>query len=316
VAAVPSFELSPGVLVDTDRGEAYVMSPDGGTVAVGLADGEPAWHNSDLSKPLTLAGGLLVGQGEAPDGAEALRILTLDVAQGGRQVTETLVELPPGVRSSVLPSLNRSFIAEARAEPSAAVVTWEFVESPLRGVPTGALEVLPGEAPPAVSAAAAPAAAPGLAPPGVADMPFGSVPVEPGGEDLPPRSAGDSSPAPDLDPTAALPGVPEPQFLSADGRHVLSSQRVADDPVWDKYVWTLFERESGRRVGELRMHLRYVPFFVEGTRVVHQTPPYERREGADLRQEPLQLRAADLGSGAEVWHRPVRDTVDRDPPPP
>jgi hypothetical protein len=29
-----------------------------------------------------------------------------------------------------------------------------------------------------------------------------------------------------------------------------------------------------------------------------------------------QLRAADLDSGAEVWHQPVRDTVDREPPPP
>jgi hypothetical protein len=97
---------------------------------------------------------------------------------------------------------------------------------------------------------------------------------------------------------------------------VLSSLRVADDPAWDKYLWTIFERESGRRVGEMRMHLRYVPFFVEGTRVIYQTPPYERREGPSMRQEPPQLRAADLGSGAEVWHQPVRDTVDREPPPP
>jgi hypothetical protein len=110
--------------------------------------------------------------------------------------------------------------------------------------------------------------------------------------------------------------VPEPQFLSADGRHVLSSQRVADDPAWDKYTWTIFERESGRRVGEIRMHLRYVPFFVDGTRVIYQTPPYERREGPSMRQEPLQLRAADLDDGAEVWHQPVRDTVDREAPPP
>jgi hypothetical protein len=341
---VPSFELSPGVVVDTDRGEAYLMSPEGGIVAVGLADGEPAWRSSDLSKPLTLVGELLVGQGEAPGGADTLRIVTLDVAQGGRQVNETLVQLPPGVQSSIMPSLSRSFTAKALAEPQEAIVSWEFVERPLRGVPTGPLEVLPGEAPPGVSAAALPATGPPA--PGVPGMPAASSTVEPGGEaavvrgvarvdlatgtitatdetrlpapppDLPPGSAGDSAPASDLEPTAALPGVPEPQFLSADGRHVLSSLRVADDPAWDQYVWTIFERESGRRVGEMRMHLRYVPFFVEGTRVIYQTPPYERREGSSMRQEPLQLRAADLDSGAEVWHQPVRDTVDREPPPP
>jgi hypothetical protein len=110
--------------------------------------------------------------------------------------------------------------------------------------------------------------------------------------------------------------VPEPQFLSADGRHVLSSQRVADDPEWDKYRWTIFERDSGRRLGELRMHLRYAPFFVDGTRVIYQTPPYARRRGRGMVEEPLQLRAADLDTGAPVWSQPVRDTVDRQPPPP
>jgi hypothetical protein len=344
---VPSFELSPGVVVDTDRGEAYVMSPEGGIVAVGLADGEPAWRNNDVSKPLALAGELLVGQGEPAGGGDTLRILTLDIAQGGRQVNETVVDLPPGVQASITPSLNRSFTAAARAEPQEAVVDWEFVERPIRGVPTGPLEVLPGEAPPGVSAAALPATAPGLPTPGLPTpgLPPASRTVEPGGESavvrgtarvdlatgtitandetrlptppgLSPGTAGDSAPAPDLDAPAALPGVPGPQFLSADGRHVLSSLRIADDPAWDKYLWTIFERGSGRRIGEMRMHLRYVPFFVEGSRVIYQTPPYERREGSGMRQEPLQLRAAELDSGAEMWHQPVRDTVDRDPPPP
>jgi hypothetical protein len=129
-------------------------------------------------------------------------------------------------------------------------------------------------------------------------------------------TAGDSAPAPDLKPDAALPGVPQPQFLSADGRHVLSSTRIANDPDWDKYLWTVFERESGRRVGELRVHLRFVPFVVVGTRVVFETLPYERREGSELQQEPLQLRAADLSTGTQVWRQPVRDPVDRQSPPP
>lgn len=335
---MPSFQLSPGVVVDTDRGEAYLMSPDGGIVAVDLPEGAPAWHSGVASKPLTLAGTLLVTQGEAPGRADALRIVTLDTGRGGQPVNDALVELPPGVQAAVAPSATVSFTAEARAEPEEAVVQWEFVERPLRGVPPGAVEVLPGEAPPAVSAAALPA---------TPDAPATSAPdvVEPGGEavvvrgalrvdlasgavtsteealtpvppDLAVGAAGDSAPASALEPAAGLSGVPEPQFLAADGRHVLNSQRVADDPEWDKYVWTIFERDSGHRVGELRMHLRYVPFFVVGTSVVYQTPPYERREGQRIVQESLQLRAADLSTGAQIWHQPVRDLVDRDPPPP
>jgi hypothetical protein len=339
---VPSFQLNPGVLVDAERGEAYVMSPDGGIVAVGLTDGAPVWRSSKAEKPLTLAGELLIGQAETPGPANALRIVTLDTGKRGEQVNEALVELPPGVQAMVGPSLNRSFTAEARAEPEEreeVAISWEFVERPLRGIPPGLIEVLPGEAPPAVSAAALPATGPATIAPtstgasepggdaiivrGMAriDLSTGTVtateaarmPAAPG---PPPVSAGDSAPASDLELGMTLPGVPQPQFLSADGRHVLSSQRIADDPEWDKYVWTIFERDSGRHVGELRAHLRYAPFFVSGARVICRTPPYERLQGPDMVQEPLQLRAVDLSTGAQVWSQPVRDTVDREPPPP
>jgi hypothetical protein len=336
---MPSFQLSPGVVVDSDHGEAYVMSPRGGIVAVDLAAGTPVWRTRKADKPLTLAGELLIGQAEAPGPANELRIVTLDTGKRGRQVTEALVELPPGVQPMISSSLNRSFTAEARPEPGEAAVSWEFVERPLRGIAPGPMEVLPGESPPAASAAAPPAAGPGA----VAPAPIGAP--EPGGEATivrgaarvdvssgtvtateatrtptapgqPAVSAGDSAPASDLGPGELLPKVPEPQFLSADGHHVLSSQRVADDPEWDKYRWTIFERDSGRRIGELRMHLRYAPFFVAETRVFYQTPPYARRQGRRMVQEPLQLRAADLKTGAQVWSQPVRDTVDRQPPPP
>lgn len=336
---MPSFQLSPGVVVDLDHHEAYVMSPRGGIVAVDLAEGKPVWRTRKADKPLTLAGELLIGQAEAPGPANELRIVTLDTGKRGRQVTEALVELPPGVQPMIASSLNRSFTAEAQPEAGEAAVSWEFVERPLRGIAPGPMEVLPGEAPPAASAAALPAAGPGA----IATTPMGAP--EPGGEPTivrgaarvdvssgtvtateatrmpaapgqPTVSAGDSAPASDLGPGELLPGVPEPQFLSADGHHVLSSQRVADDPEWDKYRWTIFERDSGRRIGELRTHVRYAPFFVDDTRVFYQTLPYARRQGRRMVQEPLQLRAADLRTGARLWSQPVRDTVDRRPPPP
>lgn len=335
---MPSFQLSPGVVVDSDRREAYVMSPRGGIVAVDLAEGAPVWRTRKAAKPLTLAGELLIGQAEAPGPANELRIVTLDTSRRGKQVTEALVELPPGIEPMIASSLNRSFTAEVRPEPGEAAVAWEFAEQPLRGIAPGPIEVLPGEAPPAVSAATPPAARPGaVAPAPVSD-------AEPGGEATVVRgaaridlssgtvtateatrvpapspsavSASDSAPASDLAPDELLPGVPQPQFLSADGRHVLSSQRVADDPEWDKYRWTIFERESGRRVGEFRTHLRYAPFFVDDMRVIYQTLPYARRQGRRMVEEPLQLRAADLNTGLPVWSQPVRDTVDRQPPPP
>jgi hypothetical protein len=331
---MPSFRLSPGVVVDPDRGEAYVMSPSGGIVAVDLAEGTPVWRTRKADKPLTVAGELLVGQAEAPGPGNTLRIVTLDTGSG-QQVTEAMVELPPGVQPMIASSLSRSFTAEARPEAGEAAVAWEFVERPVRGIPPGPMEVLPGEAPRAVSAAARPGArapAPTGAPePGdEATVVRGAARIDPSSGTVtateatripaapepPALPAAESAPTSDLEPDELLPGMPQPQFLSADGRHVLSSQRVADDPEWDKYLWTIFERDSGRRVGELRTHLRYTPFFVVDTRVIYQTPPYARRQGRRMAQEPLQLRAADLSTGAQVWSQPVRDTVDRQPPPP
>jgi hypothetical protein len=336
---VPSFQLSPGVVVDTDRHEAYVMSPSGGIVALDLAGGAPVWRTSKADKPLTLAGELLIGQAEAPGPANALRIVTLDTSRRGRQVTEALVDLPSGVQPMVVSSLHRSFTAEARSEPGEAAVSWEFVERPLRGMPPGPMEVLPGETPPAASAAG-PAPGPGAPPPATmgapdegeettvvrgearVDLSSGTVttagatavPSTPG---PPTMSAGDFPSAPDLEPDQLLPGVPQPQFLSADGRHVLSSQRIDDEPdAWDKYRWTIFERDSGTRVGELRTHLRYAPFFVDDTHAIYQTPPSARRQGRRMVEEPVQLLATDLSTGAQVWSQPVRDTVDRQPPPP
>lgn len=336
---MPSFQLTPGVVVDPDRQEAYVMSPEGGIVAVGLADGTPIWHTSQADKPLTISGELLVGQAEAPGPANELRIVTLDTRRGGQQVSEALIDLPPGVQPMIDASLNRSFTAEAQPEPAAAAVSWEFTEQPLRGMPPGPPEVLPGEAPPAVSAASPPATGPATIAPSLVGAPEpvsepiivrGSTRVDlssgtvtateaariPAAAGPPPVPAGDSAGASDLEPDATLPGIALPQFLSADGRHVLSSQRVANDPEWNKYLWTVFERDSGRRVGELRMFVRYVPFFVADTRMIYQTPLFSSRQGTQMVQEPLQLRATDLSTGAPLWSQPVRDTVDRDPPPP
>jgi hypothetical protein len=113
-----------------------------------------------------------------------------------------------------------------------------------------------------------------------------------------------------------IPGIPEPQFLSADGRHVMSSTRVGNDLVWDKYAWKIFDRDTLQALGEVRTHVRYAPFFVSDSRVIYQTGPYAHRVGANIVEEPLQIRAADLQTGERLWSQAVRDVTDREPPPP
>jgi len=326
---VDSFQLSPGVVIDPDRGEAFVMDPGGDIVAVDLTNGSELWRSEKAAKPLTVSGDILLGQAEKPGPANALKIVALSTSRRGEPVTESLVPLPPNVHPMIDQAANRSFTTRAHPQAGEATLAWEFVERPLRGMAPGPLQVLPGETPPMISTMGVP---PG---PAIATTALPSVqPVIMRGEVRINLSSGVVAPAlaPHLASAATMPpsgpavpsvpsgtsiaGVPEPQFLSVDGRHILNSERIADDPEWDKYQWTLYDRGTGARAGAFRAHLRYAPFFVADSRAIYQTPPYARKLGAQLVEEPPQIRAMDLVNGSQLWSHALRDTTDRRPRPP
>jgi hypothetical protein len=121
---------------------------------------------------------------------------------------------------------------------------------------------------------------------------------------------------PQLLPAARLPGVPGRQFVSADGRHVLSIEPNPADPIWEKFVWTVYERNTGQRIGQLKAHASYAPFFVSDHRIVYVTGPHSRRTAAGMLDEPHQIRAVDLQKGDKLWSQPVRDMEDPQGPPP
>jgi hypothetical protein len=320
---VSTFELSPGIVVDTDRSEAYVMSPAGGIVALDLAQGTPMWHSREAAKPLTVSGDLLVSQAEPVQSDQALRIVSLNTRAGGASVAKAEVPLPSGVQPMIERAAHSAFNTFAQPIADDAAISWEFVQEPLRGIPPGAMEVLPGEEVPP-QAYAMPLEADVI--PTVAEEPGGGPTIVRATVRLNPvdgtvtaveaahETAAAAAVLADSAPTT-VPGIPEPQFLSADGRHVMSSERT-DESAWDKYVWTIFERESANRLGQIRAHVSYAPFFVTDSRVVYQTDPYALRIGDNLVEEPLQIRAVDLQTGERLWSQPVRNTTDRTPPPP
>ena len=114
-APVNSFELRPGVVVSLDKNEAYVMKPEGGIAAVGLAQGNELWRSPEAAKPLTVSGDLLVSQAEPKAGKSTLRIAPRSTpARAGAPEVQQDVELPKGVNAMIGKSLNRSFKAVAR----------------------------------------------------------------------------------------------------------------------------------------------------------------------------------------------------------
>ena len=107
-------------------------------------------------------------------------------------------------------------------------------------------------------------------------------------------------------------GAPPTQYESADNRHIMASERIADDNTWAKYRWTVFEKASNKRVGAFLTHLSFAPFVVKDSTLIYETTPYIRAGKA----EPAKLRGVSLANGHEVWSVEVRELEYRGPFPP
>lgn len=288
-AADAPFELEPGLLVDPASSTVFLMSPEGGIDAVDLGLGMVRWHRDEEAKPLSLAAGRLVAQAEPP-ASGVLRLVVLDAADG-RLLLARDVDLPEGVSAPVRPSLGRSFAADAELVGSALDVAWTFAQRPVQGMPTDV-------------AAARPRTSAGAL---LFDPASGATTPSPVGAKRASRPA-----ATEADLLTAVAGR---QFLSADGRHILASDRLEGADGWNQYRWTIYTR-SGERLGSLGQPESFRPFHVTGSTVVFVSPPSSRRVEDSWVSEPRLLRAVDLTSGLEQWRVAVRDLEYRGPFPP
>jgi len=307
--AVTRVLLADGVVVDATRGIAYVMSPNASVAAIGLDRGDTLWASKEAARPLALAGTLLVAQAEpSADRPRTLRVVTLDTSRRGETKVKGSIDLPDEVQAPVAETLTSSFTATADLRAGEVIIIWKHAARSVKGIAPRAEEVSTGEAPLA--------------------LPRGRVPPIKGGSvrmnlttgALTPLAYGAEAAAEPRGPTLDTPppnervkDAPGAQFLSSDRGHVLVSQRVADDRVWDKYRLTVYERATGRRIGEIRSHVSAAPFLVRDGLLVFATRPVARGEGGE---QPPKLRAFDLGSGKEAWSVELRDTEYRGPFPP
>jgi hypothetical protein len=121
----------------------------------------------------------------------------------------------------------------------------------------------------------------------------------------------------------ALPGTElEPgfsiAFASGDDQLILTRKAMGVDPAtgWQNYEWAIYSLETGQQVARIRMLTSAAPFFIWHSIIVYESRPYGRRINGAWTEEPLELRAVDLKTGAEAWKIRLRDTVYRGPPPP
>jgi hypothetical protein len=287
--------LRSGLVADPVRGLAYVMTAEGGVAAIDLGTGTTRWTSNDAAKPLALVGNLLVSQVESRAAGGPLELVVLDTEQRGALATRGNLELPAGVRVSIGETLEGTFTIDAQPSNGGVIATWNYVPAPRRGVDdtAGVIRLRPGE------------------------MPRGALRMDISTGQVTPLDTGDVPAVPIsrwiLPADERIPRAAAAQYQSADGRHVLASERIADDRTWQNYRWMVYDRGTGQPLGEIRNYLSFAPFVVHDSLVVYETTPYVRR-GEEA--EPAKLRGVSLRSGQEVWSVPVREIVYRGPVPP
>jgi photosystem II stability/assembly factor-like uncharacterized protein len=298
--------LRSGVIVGPGGKHLYLMSPGGTVEAIELETGKQVWTSKEAAKPLGVSADHVVAQAEAPADGNAMKVVVLD-RKSGKAVSSGSVALPAGVKPSINDTIHGKFAARAQTRAKDAVVSWQFVELPKRGVKPGTPSALPGGEKTA------------------ADVPVGgtrggAVRLDLGSGATTPITALDVLPAVSrlflLPPDQRLKGLPDQQYGSVDGGHVMVSEKGDDDTVWDRYTLSVYDRDTGKKLGQFKSHVAAVQFYVSDKHVVYETGPYVRRIDDQLKEEPLKVRLVDLQTGAERWSRPVRDTALRGPFPP
>jgi hypothetical protein len=306
--------LGSTVLIDP-QGTAYISTPEGAITAIKLDSGTQLWTTPTgrAYRPLVVSGNFLVAmqEGGGPKAGKHLGVALLQLLDGGETLVNW-VELPPAAWASVKNGLGASLRTSAAIGADGRVtVSWiSEWQREVRGIaPDDDDNVTPAGA----RAAAA-----------QSESHIGSVEIDSSGSGriLPLSQARVSAlqfqPArQDLPDDQRLKGLPETQYISADGKHILVSEMTGNDNDLNKYRWTLYPVASKEPVGVIATPFPTAPFFVSGSTIIYQLRPYMVRDQGDkMARSPLKLIAVDLRSGGKLWEHAVLDPEYYGPFPP
>ncbi|MBO0798864.1 MAG: hypothetical protein J2P31_08565 [Blastocatellia bacterium] len=308
-----TFGLGSSAVVDP-QGTAYISTPDGAIAAIKLDSGAKLWTTpaGKSYRPLAIAGQFLVAlqEGGGPTSGNHLGVALLQLVDGGEHLVNWL-EVSTAAWTSVKNGLGASIRMSSAATAADGKVTISWVSErqhqEARGAAPEAVEGTPG------LTASAPAAS--------VESWSGAIEIDPSGQIVQQArslaSAQEIKPVRlDLPPEQRLKGLPDTQFISADGKHILVSELVGNDNELNKYRWSIYSASTKESIGVINSPFPAAPFFVSDSTIIYQLRPYTIREGDRMVRSPLKLIAIDLRSGGKIWEQAVLDQEYHGPFPP
>ncbi len=268
-----SFELLPGVVIDRGNHRVYSMKPGGGLEAIDGLTGRVLFESALADKPIALWDGVLAAQREGKSTPGRLEVALIDTGRPD-QVRTIEVALPEGEFALVDDGLDRKFSIRSVGREGEFLIAWNTTRQWRSPLPPGANQKLQEGQQGAVRLDPATGQATALDPAHLeVDEPLPETArafgAEPNLFGKPIRSgaliastqtivAGDKASQVVLKRWSAdglaLPdivlfrGEPIVQWPSADGRHLVISQRVAPGER-DEYLWNVYSLETERGPG-------------------------------------------------------------------
>lgn len=294
-------ELSPGVLVDSEIGLAFVVDPNGFTRQLQLGDGAAVWTSPERAYPLAIADGHLIALA-GPEEPGTANLLLMD-PNTGSVVDRISIDLPESVSANFFPQPGQRFQASVVDTDDGVRFQWRHEVRALRGAAIVELDAAGNEV---------------INPLTVSTGAFDLVTAQNRYFAVPVRAEMAPVPVPTLalQGSERVPGVAGEQYRAADNRHALTSEAKEHDVFRQVYTWSVYDRE-GARVGKYTSPYARAPYLVSNNRLVLRDQPVGYANASGQWQERgTRLVVADLSSGRELWSVEVLDHQYRGPTPP
>ncbi len=290
-------QLREGVIINKNRNELYIATPQWRVQAISIAAGQPSWTSNTEAMPLAVFNTKLLCLDKNTTRGNKIGIVELSLSSRGSKLLDYTTALPDSVNTGNANNANSVFTISPRFVQNNTYLSWQYTYYPVRGIYDEQSQQQENNRPTVDSGAFR------------LEKTAGKLRVMKNIE-LPP-GLNQQSPV-----MVNNINNEKGQFFSADRLHTMTGTSIASDDVFERYRWEVFEAATGRKLSELTDYRSYAPFYVSGNTIIYEKGPYARLINGNMTEEPLVIVAVDLQNGNMLWKKEILDNVNRGPVPP